>query len=483
MKKQEALFGRFRDRIVSGTLRPGERLPSLRDAAAGAGVSINTVVSAYGRLVDEGWARTRERSGYYVRARPSTPAAEEASLPEHYASAAREAGERLDRIFERLVRVDHSFAVASPGTDLLPVSRLEESLGRLRRAWIEYSEPAGDLALRRRIALASEDADGPTRPEDIVITNGATEALSLVLQALVRPGDTVFLESPTYYNFFRQLAPFGVRIVEVPVGPDGMDLDILEREIRDPSARAVLVQPNVQNPTGVTMSDASKARLVAMTADRGVALIQDDVYGDLYFGPRRPANLSSLGGHPELLYVSSYSKSLAPGLRVGWVRAPAHSETLAEIKLRCSMETCRAAQGALADFIAAKDHRRHLAFLRGALEKRIDEHIALLEGILPEGSSVRRPSGGCLLWIRLPPGTDATAVFEGSAGRGFIAAPGELFSQNPYFRNYIRINAGWKPDARRIRILSCLRDLPRGSPSAAGFPYRRDTAAQAVPPA
>jgi DNA-binding transcriptional MocR family regulator len=459
MKKNEALFERCKVRIASGAIKAGERLPSVREEAAASGVSVNTVVYAYERLVDEGWARTRERSGYYARSRTTIAAGRPAPLPEHFVSTAREAGERLDLIFERLVREDSSFAIASPGTDLLPVDRLEASLGQLKHSWVEYAEPAGDAALRKRIALASEDTDGPTKPDDIVVTNGATEAMSLVLQALLKPGDTVILESPTYYNYFRQLAPLEVKIVEVPVGPDHMDLDILERELDARAVRMVIVQPNVQNPTGVTMSDAAKARLVAMTAGRGVSLIQDDVYGDLVFGLQRPKNLSAFGDHPGLALVSSFSKSVGPGLRVGWIRAPALASRLAEIKLRTSMETCRLAQGGLADFVATKDHRRHLSALRAALEKRIDEHIDLLAGILPEGSSVRRPSGGCLLWIRLPEGTDATSVFERSAGKGFIAAPGELFSSNPFFRNYIRINAGWKLDAKRAKALACLGDL------------------------
>jgi len=459
VKKYETLYERYKTRIASGTIKNGERLPSIREEAAASGLSINTVVGAYERLVDEGWARPRERSGYFARGRARLGPEAPAPFPEHFVSTARDAGERLDLIFERLTKEDSSFAVASPGTDLLPVDRLEAALGRLKRSWIEYSDPAGDAALRRRIALASEESDGAVDPRDIIITNGATEALSIVLQTILKPGDTVILEAPTYFNYFRQLAPLNVEIVEVPVGHDGMDLDILARELGARAVRAIIVQPNVQNPPGATMSDTAKARLVALAAAQDATLIQDDVYGDLFFGIHRPKNLSAFGDHPNQIFISSFSKSIAPGLRIGWIRSSGYAARFAEAKLCSSMDSCRAAQAALTNFVATKAHRRHLAALRAALEKRVDEHIEFLADILPNGCAIQRPSGGCLLWIRLPSGTDATATFEKSAGEGLIAAPGELFSSNPFFKNYLRINAGWKLTTERAQALSCLRKL------------------------
>jgi DNA-binding transcriptional MocR family regulator len=460
MKKSEAVYERYRTLVSSGELAGGERLPSIREAAEAAGVSVNTVVAAFGRLADEGWVRSRERGGFYVR--PRTKLAESSPAPEErFLARSREAGERLDALFERLVRRDPSFAVAAPGTDLLPADRLERSFRRMDRRWIEYADPAGDRGLRRKIVETSEAADGPGDPESIVVTNGATEALAIALRAMISPGDTVAVEAPTYFNFFRQLAPLGVDILEIPVGEDGMDLDILERELAARRVRAMLVQPNVQNPTGATMSDGSKERMVRIAERHGTVLIQDDVYGDLHFGPGRPANLESFGGDGDVVLVSSYSKSVAPGLRIGWLRSRRHAERFAEEKLRLSTESCRAAQFALAEFLGTSAHRRHLAELRAALSRRIDDHLALLSDLLPAGCSVRRPTGGCLLWIALPPGTDATAVFERAAGRGVVAAPGELFSANPFFRSCLRINAGRRLTPERSSALAALADSIR----------------------
>lgn len=461
MKKHEAVYERVRRRIADGTLAAGERLPSVRAEARSSGASINTVVRAYERLSDEGWIRTRPRGGCFVRARSAVGGAFGAPKVE-FAAPARLAGERLDQAFERFARLDPSFAVAAPGADLLPAEQLGRAFSALDRSWIEYADPAGDIRLRRRIALASEPSDGPTRPEDIVVTNGATEALALVLAVVLSPGDAVAVEAPTYFNFFRQLAPAGAEIVEIPVGPDGMDLDALERALADRETagarpvKAIIAQPNVQNPTGVSMGEEAKRRLAAIARCRGIYLVQDDVYGDLLFAERRARNLSAFGDYPKGVLVSSYSKTIAPGLRIGWIRSPGLASRFAEEKLRLSMESCRAGQAALASFVGTAAHRKHLASVRTALARRVEDHLAVLADTLPSGSSAARPSGGCLLWIALPEGTDATAVFERAAGKGLVAAPGELFSANPFFRNCLRINAGRALTAERAAALARL---------------------------
>lgn len=465
MKKYEALVRRIQTDIESGILKEGERLLSLREEAAASTVSINTVLSAYNILLDEGLIRSRERGGYYVRtgALELTKEGIGRAVPpsRRYAAAARETGERLDQLYERLLHIDASFASAAPGLDLLPTAQLHEATAGLSRSWMEYNHPEGDYGLRKRITVTCRETDGPAAPDDIVITNGATEALAIVLRTLLQPEDTVALESPTYMNFFRQLAPLGVQLVEIPMGPDGMDLDILEEELGNRNIRMIIAQPNVQNPTGVTMSEDAKKRLVALAQKHDAFLVQDDVYGDLYFGPFRPRNLTFYSDDPRIILVSSCSKTISPGLRVGWIRSQAHAGIFTEEKLRSSMDTCRAAQAILGSFIGTSAHRRHTRTLRKGLNARIDEHIQRLSEILPQGSSVRRPSGGCLLWVTLPPHINATKVFEHSAGKGLIAAPGDLFSASRFFNNCIRLNAGRKLTKERSEALAVLGESMR----------------------
>lgn len=465
MKKYKALYLRIKSNIESGILTAGERLPSIREEAASSGVSVNTVINAYNLLADGGLIRARERGGYYVQtgalALTGKGIGEAVPICEKHAAPARQAGERLDQLYERLLRIDPSFAAASPGMDILPVRPLSRAAAKLPTTWMAYDNPQGDPALRRRIAVVNQETDGITSPDNIIITNGATEAMSVVIRSLIRSQDTVALESPTYMNFFRQLAPLGVKIVEIPMGADGMDLDILEEELARQKIRMIITQPNVQNPTGITMSDRTKERLIALAEKHNVDLVQDDVYGDIYFGPFRPRNLTSYSDYPGIILVSSFSKTVSPGLRVGWIRARRHTKLFTEEKLRSSLDTCRAAQAILAAFVGTTAHRRHLKFIRQALASRIDNHIQRLSEILPRGSSVRRPTGGCLLWIAFPPNTNATRVFEFSAGKGLIAAPGDLFSASRFFRNYIRLNAGVKLTKERSEALSILGESAR----------------------
>ncbi len=460
MKKYEKLYSRIRDRIIRGALPPGEKLSSIREEAGLTGVSINTVIKAYELLTDEGYIRSHERGGFYVH--KSGASLYEGSIgsagpsPEIYLARAKETGERLDQLYERLIHIDSSFASAAPDQDILPVRDLKQIGARLNSSWMEYGFVEGDLPLRQRIVLDCEDLDGPTVPEDIVITNGATEGLSLILHTLLESGDRVILESPSYMNYFRQIAPFNVEICEIPVGEEGIDLNMLEAELKKKPAKMILVQPNVQNPTGITMPDAAKKSLVKMAEHYGVYLVQDNVYGDLFFGAVRPVNLSSFSDSPQILQISSYSKSLSPGLRIGWLRSPQYASRLTEEKLRLTMDAPRFSQALLAEYIGSKSHRKHRRNLGKALELRLNEYIARLSDILPNGCFVRRPSGGCLLWINFPPGTDGVRIFERAAGRGLIAAPGALFSISSQYDHCLRLNCGMKLTEARLRTLALI---------------------------
>lgn len=225
----------------------------------------------------------------------------------------------------------------------------------------------------------------------------------------------------------------------------------------------IVAQPNVQNPTGALMPEEDKRRLVELAARGGAILLQDDAYGDLAFSARRPANLSALASYEGIVYISSFSKSLAPGLRVGWMHAPAFRRELVAMKGLASLSTSRPAQLALARYLAGKAFGRHLASLRAAFSAQLADYLDLLSDSLPEGSSFLPPAGGCLIWIALPEGCDSSRVFEEAAREGLYVAPGELFSANPYFRRHLRINFGYRLTESRRQELGRLCAVIRGS--------------------
>jgi DNA-binding transcriptional MocR family regulator len=466
MPRYRRLYEEYRAMIRGGAFGPGERLPSLRRVAAESGLGLNTVRSAFDLLARDGLARPLERGGYYVRGG--------AALAGYEAPADCRSVEGLSasRKIEYLLGrggAAGGFALAEPGRELLPAARLERLLGSLPSGWIEYGDQAGEPELRRRIAAACHPHLGEVSPEEILVTSGATEAIALAIKAVVRPGDAVAVESPTYYDYFRQLAAAGARVIEVPVvrgrgaggAGGGIDLALLEPLLSRRAVRMILVQPNVQNPTGAVMGDEDKEKLVALARKAGTVLMEDDVYGDLAFSQERPSSLGRFNGGSGSIYVSSFSKTLAPGLRIGWMRAPFLGREPQRLKSLSSLATNRPAQLALASFLGGAAYRRHLAHMRSALEGHLADYLGALELSLPEGSSCARPSGGCLLWISLPRGIDASRVFEKAAAEDILIAPGELFSTNPFFKGHLRVNFGYRLTEARRGMLSRLCEIAR----------------------
>lgn len=434
-------------------------MPSIRELAATEGVGVNTARSAFELLDRDGLAVPVERGGYFVARRSSI--SDSGRPAACYEAEGLDAAQKIEFILSRSGG-SVGFALAEPDPDLLPIAKLERLHASLPPGWSGYGDKDGEPELRRRIASASALRHGRLEPESIVVTNGATEAISLALRSCVGRGDVVAVESPTYFDFFRQLSAIGAKILEVPAIPGrGMDLDLLEAAMRSQPVRMVVCQPNVQNPTGSVMPDADKQRLVALATRHGVLVLQDDVYGELAYRDPRPSNLDMFDDYRGLIYVTSFSKTLAPGLRVGWIRAPGLKDEIIKAKSLSTLATNRPAQAAIAAFIGGAEHRRHLSEMRAALETRLGEYSAALASVLPDGSSISRPAGGCLLWVSLPAGASAARLFEAAARERILVAPGELFSANPFFGTYLRINYAGRLTERRRAMISRLGELAR----------------------
>ena len=469
--RYEQLADDMAQAIREGLLRPGDRLPSVRETCRRRGISPATVFQAYGLLETRGLIESRPRSGYYVQ----VPRRALRELPQAAVPRAEATDVAVSALAFELLESTRNLDVvplgsAFPGAHLFPFDRLARhgarAMRRLNPRQITNALTAGDeglrLALRRRYALQGV----PLAADELVVTNGALEALNLCLQAVTRPGDVVVIESPTFYAALQVLERLRLRAVEVATDPaEGVDLAALERVLQQQRVAACWLMPTFQNPLGALMPVARKQALVALLAHHGVPLIEDDVYGELYADARRPPPAKAFDAAGLVLHCSSFSKCLAPGYRVGWAAAGRHAGSVQRLKMMSSLAAALPPQLAIADYLAQGGYDRHLRQLRAQLADEQRRMVRLVECHFPRHTRVTRPAGGYFLWLELPPAVDALALHQRAMAQGISTAPGVLFSADRRFTHHLRLNTGHPGDRRvdgAMRTLGALASAMAG---------------------
>ena len=447
MKRYEALAQEIAESIADGRLRPGERVPSVREASRSRGVSPSTVFEAYYLLEARGLIEARPRSGYFVR-----HAANREQEPESSTPVTRErAVEVSELVFQVLGHARNRALVpmgsAFPSPLLFPLPKLALATGKaLRRLdpWrtVEDLSP-GSAALRRHIALRYLGMGCGVDAEELVITNGAMEALNLCLESVTRPGDLVAVESPTFYAALQALERRGLRAVEIATHPrTGIDVAALAAVMERHPVKACWLMPNFQNPLGSLMPDDAKQALVELLARREVPLIEDDVYGELYFGARKPRPAKAWDRAGWVMHCSSFSKTLAPGYRVGWVAAGRYAGEVAQRKLMSSIAAPLPSQEGLSEYLEHGGYDRHLRQLRATLAHHRHTTLRGIAKHFPPGTRATQPEGGYFIWVELPPNIDALELHRLALSQGISLAPGHLFSADHRFKHHVRINFG-----------------------------------------
>ncbi|WP_442786436.1 aminotransferase-like domain-containing protein [Leptothoe sp. PORK10 BA2] len=441
----EQVADRIQALIREGTLAPGDRLPSVRKLKQQLSVSMSTVLEAYRLLEDRGFIVARPQSGYYVKT---------TTLPDEPSQSAPPAQVRpVDiSLMLRLLRMGLApgmihLGAAVPGMENFPLNTLNRLMGQVMRAdplaVHAYRTVPGCEPLRREVAKRMLNAGCSISPDQIVATAGATEAYYLALRTVTQPGDTVVIESPAYYAILEAMNSLGLNALELPTHPqDGISLSAFQSALENQSVAACILVSNFSNPLGSCMGDRKKKALVELLNQYDIPLIEDDVYGELSFDGSRPKAIKAFDTEGRVIYCSSVSKTLSPGLRVGWCIPGRYQQQVEHLKVVVSHMTATAPQLAVAAFFANGGYDRHLRTLRHAYQQQMNRmHQAILDYFPPE-TRVTRPRGGHVLWVEITGEFDALELFEEAIHHSISIAPGPMFSASHGYQNCFRLNTG-----------------------------------------
>jgi DNA-binding transcriptional MocR family regulator len=457
------LADQIHELIRAGTLRAGDRVPSVRRLSDQQRVSVSTVLQAYQRLEDIGVIEARPQSGYYVRRPAATMREPEPSKPPRRALVV-EVNALTDAVLAHAADPNVvAFGSACAAPELFQLERVRRVLSSVARrdrgALGRYGLPPGTERLRRAVARRALDWGCRIDHRDLVTTTGCMEAINICLRAVTNPGDLVALESPTYYGFLQILQTLGLRALEIPTHPrTGISLEALELALAEHPVKAVLVMPNVSNPIGATMSDVAKKRLVELLVSKNVPLIEDHIYAELQFESPAPRPAKAFDRAGNVMLCSSFSKTLSPGLKAGWIEPGKWGEQVRMLKWVASGGQNELVELAVAELIESGGYERSLRQLRRRFEAQVDAARGVIADSFPRGTRVTRPSGAYIVWVELPKGCDSVALFEKLLGRGITIAPGPMFSASQRYRNCMRLSIGqvWSD-----RVERALREIGR----------------------
>ncbi|TDR79657.1 PLP-dependent aminotransferase family protein [Paludibacterium purpuratum] len=464
--KYQQLAAGIRNDIHQGKLSAGQRLPSIRVLARQHGVSLTTAIKSYEWLEAQGDILAAPKSGFFVCHRapdlhtPRFPAFDPQATPVDNAALIAE----VRRGAQEATHVPLGTVMLA--ASCLPLDELQLSLTRAARRAPQsaagYGPQAGEPALRQALSRHFADDGLALLPDDLLITNGCMPALNLALLAVSQPGDTIAVPSPCYSGQLQLLASLGRRVLEIPCHAHGMDLDRLEACLAEGVVRVALLTGNHYNPLGFCLSPQDKQRVAALAARHRCVVIEDDVFGECGHGGPRPLPIKAWDTEGWVIWCGSFSKTLAPGYRIGWCAPGRSLAALATLHLSGMLAVNAPLQLALADFLNRGAYRRHLHRLQPQLSAQVDSLRQAVLHHFPTGSRVSQPVGGYALWVQLPPGGDGLALYRAAREQGIGLVPGAAFSARGLYRDCLRLNAGNPWSEQLKQAVTTLGRLARG---------------------
>lgn len=450
MKLYEQLGQEIATRIDQGYYQTGDKLPSIRAMSEEHGVSISTVQEAYRQLEDSGLVESRPKSGYYVLGKSNMPKLPDISRPLQRPLDVTQWELVMELLCSHEKKDQVSLGVGVPdmtSSTLKPLGKIQADIAKRGMGDIlGYDALRGTEEIRLQIARLSVDSGCRLHPDDIVVTTGCQEALSCAMRVLTKPGDIVAVDSPSFYGSMQSIEALGLKAMEIPTHPEtGVSLEALELALEQWPIKVLQVIPICNNPLGYSMPDERKKALYQLAQRYDLTIIEDDIYGDLYYQYPRPRTLKSYDTDGRVLLCSSFTKTIAPGLRLGWIVPGRYGDLVMHMKYVSTASTARLPQLAVAEFIAQGGYERHLRKMRQQYKQGRDRMIEWVERYFPKGVRVSYPQGSFLLWVEFPEGLDSVELNRRLNLEGVTVAPGVLFSASGKYRNCIRLNYAKKP--------------------------------------
>ena len=440
--------------IDDEVLRIGDKLPSVRVLSEEYGISMGTAFQAYYHLEGRGLIESRPKSGYYVRFSyrrfPELPQSVRPVAISHEVSVK----EMIAAIYTDIIAADGiNFALAIPDASLLPAAKINKSvmyaLRNTKQHCMYYENTQGNTDLRKQIARLAFNWGGKINPDEVIVTNGCLEAVTLCLKAVTNYGDTVAVESPTYFGVYQAIESMGLKAVEIMSDPTtGADLEGLQKAIKNFRIKACVMVPNFNNPLGSAMSEENKKKLVSIISKHNIPLIEDDIYGELYFGKSRPGTCKYYDTKGLVMHCSSLSKSLTPGYRIGWTIPGKFFDEVKQMKRIHNISSPTLTQAAMAHYLKNGRYEYHLKSLRKALHTQSLRYVQAIIKYFPADTKVSRPQGGFVLWLELNKKVDAFKLRTEAMKHNISIVPGKIFSASNNYANCIRISYAkpWSDD-------------------------------------
>lgn len=449
--------------IRNEVLKPGDRLPSVRMLCQEHGISMNTAKRIFLELEAQSLIESKPQSGYFVsRSSYRKLPLPEVSRPSQLRNN-KEPEELIRKVYANIGKTDLTlFSVGAPAAELLPLTKLNKEIMQatreLKGSGTAYEQLQGNEKLRRMIAARAMYWGGTLHESDLVTTAGGMNALSFCMMALGKPGDTIAMESPCYPGTLQLARSLGLKVLELPTHPaTGIEIDALKKAI--PKINLCLLVPNFNTPLGSCMPDEHKKEVVKLLAKHHIPLIEDDIYGDLYFGTQRPKCCKTFDKEGTVLWCSSFSKTLAPGYRVGWVAPGRYKEQILKLKLVHAISSSTLIQEAVANFLKSGRYENHLRKLRQTLHSNYQHYIQAIAEYFPEGTKTSRPQGGLALWVEFNKTVNTTELFDRALKQKISIAPGRMFTLQDQFENCMRLSISfpWSEEVKhKLKLLGKL---------------------------